>query len=184
MFWGIVTMVLLTNCDELASLSLTRSRSRPHRDGGAGDRALAWENGLGVPQGGQVPNLIREGSAEIGGEMMGGSGDGGAHEDDEDLLLGEADRPDGDGGTPHPSIGPSFEVGRPEKAPDSDAKDWSKEYEYDSDNYDELDDVGDEEKMLLKLPTFLTEGQKVTVDEGSELVLPCQVMLPVTTLQK
>ena len=85
MFWGIVTVVLLTNCDELASLSLTRSRSRPHGDGGAGDRAMSWEKGWGVPQGGQVPNLIREGSADIGGEMMGGSGDGGAHEDDENL---------------------------------------------------------------------------------------------------
>ena len=54
MFWGIMTVVLLTNCDELASLSLTRSRSHPHRDGGAGDRALSWEKGWGVPQGGQV----------------------------------------------------------------------------------------------------------------------------------
>jgi len=102
-----------------------------------------------------------------------GSGDG-LGVDDEDLIV-ETSR---EGLTaPESSIqGQPVESGG--EARQDRAKDWSQEYEYDSDNYIELDDgINDDTAVQMPLPKFTTESQHVVVTEGSKIVLPCQVNL-------
>ena len=183
----VASILMFLNFDgqsRASSLSLGESASR--RRGGrpalrirvGEDQPLGWGN-WGVPAAGQDQNLIREGSAgqdDRDLEEASGSGDGGGV-DDEDLvgLLTLS------AGAPHSSsISPPV-VERQERKLDGEtvveAKDWSEEYEYDSDNYIEVDDDGDVNYDTVKtlLPKLITESQLVLVTEGSEIVLPCQV---------
>ena len=166
------------------SLSLGESARRRGalRRRGEVDEPLGWENGWGVAPGRhqEVPNLIREGSGEDERDReeseMRGSGDG-LGVDDEDLLVETSTE-----GViaPESSISPqaveSSREARQERVKKGEAKDWSEEYEYDSDNYFELDDgINDDTAAQTQLPKFITESQHVLVTEGSEIVLPCQV---------
>ena len=142
------------------------------------DQPLGWENGWGVAPGRhqEVPSLIREGSGEDerGREEseMRGSGDG-LGVDDEDLLVETS----AEGViAPESSISPQAVESSREARQERVKKDWSEEYEYDSDNYFELDDgINDDTAEQTQLPKFITESQHVLVTEGSEIVLPCQV---------
>ena len=138
---------------------------------GEADQPLGWENGWGVAPGErqEVPNLIREGSAQEDMDMeevlLAGSGDG-TVVDDED-LLGHVETTGG-AQDPQSSTNMTVEGGKTRE-------DWSKEYEYDSDNYIDLDDDINDEAEEAPLPKLVTEGQNILANEGSEIVLPCQV---------
>ena len=138
---------------------------------GEADQPLGWENGWGVAPGErqEVPNLIREGSAQedmdIEEVLLTGSGDG-TVVDDED-LLGHVETTGG-AEDPQSSTNMTVEGGKTRE-------DWSKEYEYDSDNYIDLDDDINDEAVEAPLPKLVTEGQNILANEGSEIVLPCQV---------
>ena len=170
-------MLILLFIDDGLSLSVGESARRR----GGLDQPLGWENGWGVAPGQllhqEVPNLIREGSGQDGrdGEErrgMVGSGDG-LGVDDEDLFLETS--PEGLT-TAESSIISGQPVESNGQARQDRAKDWSQEYEYDSDNYIELDDgINDDTAAHMPLPKFTTESQHVVVTEGSEIVLPCQV---------
>ena len=163
-----------------ASVSLGES-ARKERGGapslrrrGGEDEPMGWENGWGVAPG-YLPNLIREGSGQ---EEVQGSGDG-TGVDDED-LLGEFTTSAAEGLAPLSSSSSSspVESGWTTDGQMREVKDWSKEYEYDSDNYIEFDDEGiNHDTVKTLLPKFITESQLVLVAEGSEIVLPCQVDL-------
>ena len=184
----VASILMFLNFDgqsRASSVSLGESISR--RRGGrpalrirvGEDQALGWGN-WGVPAG-QYQNLIREGSAgqdDRDLEEVSGSGGGGGV-DDEDLvglltLSAGVELP-----APHSSsISPPV-VERQERKLETvvEVKDWSEEYEYDSDNYIEVDDDGDVNYDTVKtsLPKLITESQLLLVTEGSEIVLPCQV---------
>ena len=178
----VASILMFLNFDgQSLSLGESASRRRGGRPAVGEDQPLGWGN-WGVPAG-QYQNLIREGSAgqdDRDLEEVSGSGDGGGV-DDEDLvglmtLSAGVELP-----APHSSsISPPV-VERQERKLDGEtvveAKDWSEEYEYDSDNYIEVDDDGDVNYDTVKtsLPKLITESQLVLVTEGSEIVLPCQV---------
>ena len=173
-------LVLLFIDDGLSESRTSLSVVESARRRGGLDQPLGWENGWGVAPGQlhqEVPNLIREGSGQDemdGEERMErvGSGDG-LGVDDEDLFVETS--PEGLT-APESSIISGQPVESNGEARQDRAKDWSQEYEYDSDNYIELDDgINDDTAAQKPLPKFTTESQHVVVTEGSEIVLPCQV---------
>ena len=178
----VASILILLNFDVQSRVSLSPSR----RTGGQPalrrrvgvDQPLGWENGWGVGPG-QYQNLIREGSGgqdDRDAEEVSGSGDG-RGVDDED-LVGEFETSAAVVGLPPPqssSIGPPVQVERQERTMEGETKDWSEEYEYDSDNYIEVDDAVNYDTVKTSLPNLITESQLVLVTEGSEIVLPCQV---------